>query len=707
MIADTATSHSEPDDELLPYAEKYEEALHAGSALPPAEWLYAQLPEDDRQRLTGLHSLYQTRRPAAMHSAPAQAGSIPGYVILGELGRGGMGVVYKARQVLLNRVVALKVLLAGVHAGAETLARFRTEAEAAARLQHPHIVPIHEVGEHDGRPYLVLECVDGGSLKQQLDGTPWPATRAARLAEILARAIHYAHQQGVIHRDLKPANVLLVRTDRPEAPPLGSGGEEGGRYEPKVTDFGLAKKADSAASTPATGATQSGAIVGTPSYMAPEQAEGRSKEIGLAVDVYALGAILYELLTGRPPFKAETALETLLQVREDEPVPPRRLQPKVPRDLETICLKCLQRNPCKRYATAQDLADDLRRFEEGQPIQARSVGMGERAVKWVKRRPGAAALVGLIALAVLALLIVGYWSNRALEDAADRERRKADEAEKERSRAATQQGLAGKNMHIALDMLEPLSLNVASGALANTEEGRYFRDLFSQHTTILCQKLLADKKNPDPQVQRGTGRAFQLLGMSHAVRKKWQEAVSAERDAVELQEQLVAAFPTEVDFRVDLAVSYVSLGDSYTALGDKEMAGKAYAKVLSLFQSFPGNNVRLNLFAINLSHKLFDMGKNDEALDWLNRVIDGMQTIPKQETQPDRREKAATALAAAYFTRAGLLMMTGKPAEAIEDFDRVLAFQDSKLPQKMLDQAREFRDSCQLQLKEQGKPPAK
>jgi tetratricopeptide (TPR) repeat protein len=563
------------------------------------------------------------------------------------------------------------------------------------------------VGEHDARPYLVLECVDGGSLKQQLDGTPWPAGRAARLVEMLARAVHHAHQQGVIHRDLKPANVLLVRTDRPEAIPLTGGGEERGRYEPKITDFGLAKQVDSSASTPASGATQSGAIVGTPSYMAPEQAEGRSKEITPAVDVYALGAILYELLTGRPPFKAETALETLLQVQQDEPLPLRSLQPKVPRDLETICLKSLHRNPHKRYTTAVDLADDLRRFEESQPIHARPTGMMERGVKWIQRRPTAAALAGVIALAALSLLIVGFWSHKALGEAAEREHHKAEEADRERKRAAAQQDLAADHLQSALDMLEPLSLGVTGEWLAKTEDGLYFRDQFSAQAGKLCQKLLEHQDNLDPRVQRGIGRAYQLLGMSHAVLKKWPEAESAELEAVALQKKLMKKFPTEVDYQVDLAVSYVSLGDAYAALDDKKKAGDAYAQVLELFQSFPANNVRLSLFALKLSQKLSEMTRYEESLEWDNRVIDGMQRFLAQETRPERRQLAATSLAGAYAVRAMLLMEMDKPAEAIPDFDRALNVKEAKLPLIVTMQCWSFRATCQLQVTTQPKKPAK
>jgi hypothetical protein len=285
-----------------------------------------------------------------------------------------MGVVYQARQTRLGRVVALKMILSGAHAGADDLARFRTEAEAIARLQHPHIVQIYEVGEHGGLPYFSLEFCPGGSLAQKLAGTPLPPREAAVLVETLARAMQAAHDKGVIHRDLKPANVLLA--------------EDG---TPKVTDFGLAKKLDEA------GRTASGAVMGTPSYMAPEQAGGRSKELGPACDVYALGALLYECLTGRPPFQAPTHLDTLLQVVSDDPVRVRALQPKVPRDLETICLKCLRKEPGKRYGSASALAEDLRRFLADEPIRARRVSWLERVWKSIRRRP-AFFLLLLVAL---------------------------------------------------------------------------------------------------------------------------------------------------------------------------------------------------------------------------------------------------------------------------------------------------------------------
>jgi WD40 repeat protein/tRNA A-37 threonylcarbamoyl transferase component Bud32 len=322
---------------------------------------------------------------------PAEWPAMADYELLGVLGRGGMGVVYKARQKSLNRLVALKMILAGPHAHEIDRKRFLVEAEAVAQLDHPNIVQIHEVGTHAGLPYLSLEYIDGGSLAQKLDGTPQPPPEAARLVEVLACAVHFAHQHGIIHRDLKPANVLL---QTPAADPSAI---------PKIADFGLAKRVESPGSMTATGA-----ILGTPSYMAPEQAEGK-KAIGPATDVYALGAILYELLTGRPPFRAATMLDTVLQVLNDEPVPPRQLQSRVPRDLETICLKCLQKDPRKRYGSAEALADDLDRCLTDRPILARPVGRLERTWRWCRRNP---VVAGLLAVVAGCIVVAGWLLNQ-------------------------------------------------------------------------------------------------------------------------------------------------------------------------------------------------------------------------------------------------------------------------------------------------------
>ncbi len=320
-------------------------------------------------------------REAAPPRAPGRTGwpAVPGFEILEELGRGGMGVVYKARQLNLNRLVALKMVLAGAHAGPGALARFHNEAQAVASLQHPDIVRIHDVGEAGGLPYFSLEFIDGGSLAARIGGRPQHIRQAASTVRIIARAIHAAHRQGIVHRDLKPANILLTADGRP-----------------KITDFGLAKRLGDD-----TDQTWTGAIVGTPDYMAPEQVGGQAHDAGAIVDQHALGAILYELLTGSPPFRGSTPCDTIEQVRTQEPVPPTRLRPNVPRDLETICLKCLQKEPHRRYPDADALADDLDRFLEGRPVLARHISAIGHLGRRCRRNPCVASLVA----AVLVLLV--------------------------------------------------------------------------------------------------------------------------------------------------------------------------------------------------------------------------------------------------------------------------------------------------------------
>jgi serine/threonine protein kinase/tetratricopeptide (TPR) repeat protein len=354
-----------------------------------------------------------------------EVGLVPGYEILQELGRGGMGVVYKARQLKLQRVVALKMILAGAHAGPSSLARFRAEAAAVAQLQHPNIVQIYETGECEGRPYFSLEYVEGGSLEQRTRENSLAPRESAELVETLARTMGIAHEHGIIHRDLKPGNILLaavrgqLSTQRSGQYAIASLTAQPDLHTvPKIADFGLAKRVNDDA-----GPTQTGAVMGTPCYMAPEQAAGHNREIGPAADIYALGAIFYELLARRPPFKAGNPVDTMKQVLEQEPVPPRQLEPRVPRDLETVCLKCLEKIPARRYATAVELADDLRRFLDGEPILARPTSALERAWKWGKRRPALVALLGVSVAAVLAMVLFVVWHNVSLRGELDQARR--------------------------------------------------------------------------------------------------------------------------------------------------------------------------------------------------------------------------------------------------------------------------------------------
>ncbi len=337
------------------------------------------------------------------HGIAAPPTRVGEYEILGELGRGGMGVVYKAAHARLRRVVALKMLPGGEFAGDGYRARFLSEAEAVARLQHPNIVQIFDFGEWAGLagappvPYFTLEYVDGGNLNTQLNGTPQPPDRAAAWLLTLARAVHYAHGQGIVHRDLKPSNVLVTADG-----------------QLKLCDFGVAKVLTGSAHE-----TLGGLLVGTPEYMAPEQAQGWARDAGPAADVYALGTILYAMLTGRPPFRSASMLETLEQVRSQEPVPPRRLRPSVPDDLQTICLKCLQKEPRRRYDSAAALAEDLDRFLTRRPILARPASRAGAGLEAARRRPTEAALVSAIAAtAVLGFTLVLWQWRRAEAKAA-------------------------------------------------------------------------------------------------------------------------------------------------------------------------------------------------------------------------------------------------------------------------------------------------
>lgn len=361
--------------------------------------------------------------------------TVPGYELLENLGPGGMGVVFKARQLMPPRIVALKMIKEGAFASLAVRSRFRREVEAVARLQHPNIVPIHEFGEHEGLPFFTMEYMEGGTLQQQLAGMPQAPMEAARMAEIFARAIHAAHLQGVIHRDLKPSNVLLSAGSLSEC-------------TPKVADFGLAKIVEGN-----TDLTPTQAVLGTVGYMPPEQASGKSSAIGPAADVYSLGAILYQMLTGRPPFQGDSTIEVLLQAVREDPVPPRRLNASVPLDVETICLACLEKDPAKRYATALELAEDLRRFQAHEPIKRRPVGAVGRLTRWSRRNPALAASGGLAILSLLIVTVLSVifavtqaQSNRALkrqlaENLLERGQTHAEKNEHDHALLAFAQGL--------------------------------------------------------------------------------------------------------------------------------------------------------------------------------------------------------------------------------------------------------------------------
>jgi outer membrane protein assembly factor BamB len=408
----TSPDHSGREARLDELIVAYLEAVEAGRAPDRDEWLarHSDLADELRMFFVNHDRMAQVGEPlraaAAVDPPASEAAMLPpgetltdsslgtvrhigDYELLEEIARGAMGVVYKARQVSLNRVVALKMILSGQFAGAEDVKRFRLEAQTAAALQHPNIVAIHEVGEHDGQHYFSMDFVEGKNLADEVRDHPLPPEKATRWVRAVALAIQYAHERGVLHRDLKPSNVLIDLFG-----------------QPRVTDFGLAKRIDKDA-----GLTATGAVVGTPSYMPPEQASGQRGALGPASDVYSLGAVLYELVTGRPPFRAATLADTLLQVLEAEPAPPRLLNPAVSRDLETIVLKCLAKEPARRYASARELADDLAAFLDGRPIKARRPGAPERAVRWL-RKQRRSVLLTVATAAVAALLVVGVILTR-------------------------------------------------------------------------------------------------------------------------------------------------------------------------------------------------------------------------------------------------------------------------------------------------------
>jgi tetratricopeptide (TPR) repeat protein len=528
---------------------------------PDPEAYLARFPSQVPQ-LTGLLAsidavpLTEDQDTTVRTSRPVEGFSARGYEVLGELGRGGMGVVYKARQLRLNRLVAIKTISSGLGASAEELARFRAEAELAARIQHPNIVQVYEVGEQDGQPFCILEYVNGSSLSRKLAGTPLEPRAAGRLLETLARAVQAVHDQGILHRDLKPANVLLhlahpEDADRPLAELLRSPG-----CVPKVSDFGLARRIESSELTP------TGAILGTPGYMAPEQASARSDLIGPSADVYGLGAILYELLTGRPPFRGVNVLETLAQVRSQDPVPPRSLQPAVPRDLETICLECLQKKPGKRYGSAGALADDLERFRLHQPIQARPTRWWERAGKWMQRRPALATLAGALLLGIVIALAGGLTYTLHL---------RAARAETERQRQQ-----AGRSYRKALESVEQMLVHMGAeriDAIPGTEKAQVEA---LTDAIRLYQELLDEQQQPDPDLDTRLAFALTSLAGRQMTLGQPDEAQSSCRRAIELLNSLPDERADTAACRQQRAMAHYHLGNILAYRDHRPEAERAY-----------------------------------------------------------------------------------------------------------------------------------
>jgi serine/threonine protein kinase len=522
-------------------------------------------------------------RPAEAEQPPRRLPAVPGYEVLGELGRGGMGVVYLAVQQGLNRRVALKMMLAGAHAVPAQRARFRSEVEAVARLSHPNVVQIFELGEQGGQLYCALELVNGGCLADRLDGSPWPPRPAAELVAALADGLQAAHDCGVIHRDLKPANVLLTAAG-----------------VPKISDFGLARLLDR------DGQTESGAVLGTPQYMAPEQAQGQNRAVGAAADVHALGAILYELLTGRPPFRGTTTLETLLQVKALEPVRPRLLQPHVPRDLETICLKCLRKQPEQRYASARELAEDLRRFLRGEPVRARPPAAWERVLKWARRRPSAAALVGVSLLAVLALFLVVLSYNtrlRSQRDQADALRRRAETGEA----AALARGQeAEANFRLARSVVDDYTLKLSETDSWLVDDLR----LALLKSSLAYYEQFVKQRGADPALRDAQGRAYlRLAQISGELGAKESRALGRYGQAEEVFEQLLREQPGKADYQRELALVRYHLGRALLDLGQPQRAEEALQKARPLQEELVRSDPEAVPYRGELARTWFALGQ--------------------------------------------------------------------------------------------------
>ena len=598
--------------------------------------------------------------------------TIGNYEVLGVLGKGGMGVVYKARQPGLERIVALKMIL-DADAGAEERARFRTEAQAVAQLQHANIVHVYEVGVADGQPFFSLEYIDGVSLHRKVRDNVAPPREAALLVKQLAEAMDYAHQRGIIHRDLKPANVLLTRSGTP-----------------KITDFGLAKRIEDRDS----GLTRAGAVLGTPSYMSPEQAEGRLDEVGPLTDVYSLGAILYDLLTGRAPFRGATVLDTLEQVRRREPAPPMQLQPSVPRDLETICLKCLQKDKAKRYAGAAELAADLERFLKGEPIQARPIGRCARVWRWCQRNPRAAALT-----AALVALIVGWgvtstwlalWLKAERDEsvkqtgiARDQEEIAKDQRARAQKNEMAARATAGAAVQDMARLSERLYERLRSKRLAGAadDEVRKAREdvlvLLRQALNGLSAKIgkAGATSFAEPGACQALGRILAKVGQTDEARNNFQRAA-------DIIDRIVKEAPDNDQARANLGVTQLDLGDlALNTRGDAPKALEYYAAARKLHQDIldrPRDGSYAALKAkISLSH---DAHRSGEAFLYLGdpaaaRTAFALAARYRQEWldhEPGSLEAMSYGMQA-HMSLGLAISFLGDDKATIEHFDKSLA----------------------------------
>jgi serine/threonine protein kinase/tetratricopeptide (TPR) repeat protein len=588
-----------------------------------------------------LATIHDTKTPSDL-ALVGKFPQLPGYEILEELGRGGMGVVYLARQLTLNRLVAIKMVLGGGSAGAEQLARFQAEGQAVAALQHPNIVQIHEVGQHDSLPYFSLEFVDGGSLDKTLKGQPQPPLAAAKLTETLARAMQRAHDQSIVHRDLKPANILLTQDGTP-----------------KITDFGLAKQLNSDSTH-----TKSGVLLGTPSYVAPEQARGDVKEVGPAADIYSLGAILYELMVGRPPFLGTTYLDTVMQVLRDDPVAPTRLVPQIPIDLETICLKCLQKDPARRYRSADELAEDCRRFQLGEPILSRPISQLERMVSWSRRNPRMASLIATV-VALLVLVVVGslaaaYMINGERQEAllaqrtaetAEQTARKAEEAAKLSEQAAISSAEEAKRNAAAALKQSQLSL-----------------------TTL---QLLVDK------VQR---QLDQVPGMQDLKKSLLQTAVEGLDKVAANYENSPSVEATRLAAHYQMGNLFRQMGASLQAVREFERAYEVAQRRADAEPQNAASQENLTLVLLTLGDVELDLSRNLSAASLhyreAQRILEALQQRPPEQLANVNPLVTRQRLAEVHMRIGTTHLRLGVPAKALESYQRALELRQAILAQE-------------------------
>jgi tetratricopeptide (TPR) repeat protein len=580
------------------------------------------------------------------------------YTILGELGRGGMAIVYRAQQAHPARQVAVKVLLGGTHSAAERKARFLAEADALARLRHPNIVQVFEVGEQEGAPFLALELVEGGNLAEWLGGRPLAPDIAAGLTETLAGAVQHAHEQGIIHRDLKPSNVLLQKAGAPHRDSTADSYLLKSDWCPKISDFGLAKHERP-------GLTATGAILGTPSYMSPEQAAGDTGAVGPSADIYALGAILYELLTGRPPFAGATALEILEQVRTEEPVPPSRLLPRIPRDLGIICLKCLHKQPGRRYATARALAEDLRRLQAGEPIQARPTPAHERAVKWARRSPAKATLAAGSVVAVIALVAGILWHNSklgaALTLAQNNEKQAGDNLQialQQQQQAELARGKARARFLKARQAVDEMLTEVGDKNLAQIPYMVPLRKTLLEKALVFNEEFLRDSAD-DADLRVEVALAHKRAGDVNDMLGDLKQACANLRQATDRFAPLAREFPDNAELRIQLAHCWARLAEvcrEMSANADAEQAiHQALAAQTQLTEAFPTNNRlkwRLAGYRNNLGVILGEVGKPKEAEECHRQALAIMEEliVAKPDDREFRRELANCCNHVALYT---------------------------------------------------------